>query len=94
MKNESIETLGSRLGDAALRTLVRLCPEIRSASTETLDAACAAMRAKSREVIDEPLDDAKAAPWMAQVAFQTAVLTLAQEGIKVVRASATTEARG
>jgi hypothetical protein len=43
------------------------------------------MRAKAREAIDELLDDAKAAPWLAEVAFTSAVLTLANEGVRVLR---------
>lgn len=81
----SIDLLGQRLGTAALTTLVRLCPEIRIASPARQEAACAAMRAKSKEAIDELLDDAQAAPWLAEVVFASAVLTLANEGIKVLR---------
>ena len=82
---QTLDTLANKLGQAALATLVRLCPEARTASNDQLDAACAAMRAKSREAINEVLDDTKAAPWMAEVAFASAVMTLAHEGIKVVR---------
>jgi hypothetical protein len=81
----NIDALGQRLGTAALTTLVRLCPEIRTASPARQEAACAAMRAKAREAIDELLDDAKAAPWLAEVAFTSAVLTLANEGVRVLR---------
>ncbi len=83
----SIDLLGQRLGTAALTTLVRLCPEIRIASPARQEAACAAMRAKAGETIDELLDDAKATPWLAEVTFASAVLTLANEGIKVLRGS-------
>ncbi len=86
MNTIAIETLGQRLGTAALTTLVRLCPEIRIASPARQEAACAAMRAKSKDAIDELLSDAKAAPWLAEVAFASAVLTLANEGIKALRA--------
>jgi hypothetical protein len=81
----TIDTLGKKLGDAALTTFVRLCPEVRSATAEQLDAACAAMRAKSGEVVKQLLDDARDAPWIAHIAFQTAALTLAHEGLKVMR---------
>ncbi len=81
----SIDALGQRLGTAALTALVRLCPEIRTASPARQEAACAAMRAMSRIAIDELLADAKAAPWLAEVAFASAVLSLANEGIKVLR---------
>lgn len=85
----SIDLLGQRLGTAALTTLVRLCPEMRTAnlSPARQEAACAAMRAKSKDAIDELLSDAKAAPWLAEVAFASAVLTLANEGIRVLRAA-------
>ncbi len=81
----SIDLLGQKLGTAALTTLVRLCPEIETASPAQQEAACAAMRAKAKEAVDELLDDAKAAPWLAEVAFASAVLTLANEGVKVLR---------
>lgn len=82
---DKIDALGQRLGHESLATLVRLCPEIREASPERLEAACAAMRAKAGEALDELLADAKDAPWLAQVAFTTAVLTLAHEGIRVIK---------
>ena len=85
MNQTAIDTLGQRLGQAALTVLVRICPETRSASNDQLEAACAAMRAKSKPVVDELLADAKAAPAMAEIAFQTAALTLAQEGVRVLR---------
>jgi hypothetical protein len=83
---QTIDTLGKKLGDAALTLLVRLYPDVRQASDAQLEAACAAMRAKSRAVIDELIDDAKAAPWVAHIAFQTAALTLAHEGIQALKA--------
>jgi anthranilate phosphoribosyltransferase len=66
--------------------LVRLYPDVRQASDAQLEAACAAMRAKSRAVIDELIDDAKDAPGVAHIAFQTAALTLAHEGIQALKA--------
>lgn len=80
-----LDALGQRLGHEALTTLVRLCPEVRDASPERLESACAAMRAKVAEALDELLADAKDAPWLAHVVFTTAVLTLAQEGIRVIK---------
>ena len=58
---------------------------IREASPEHQEAACAAMRAKLGEALDELLGDAKDAPWLAHVAFATAVLTLAHAGIRVIK---------
>ncbi len=58
----NIDILGQKLGTAALTTLVRLCPEIRTASPARQEAACTAMRAKAGETIDELLTNAKAAP--------------------------------
>ena len=81
----NLETLGNRLATAALTTLIELCPELRTASDELREAACAAMRAKSGEAIDELLDDGKACPWMAETIFASAVMTLANEGVKVLR---------
>lgn len=85
---QTIDTLGKKLGDAALTLLVRLYPEVRQATSTQLEAACAAMRAKSRTVIDELLDDARHAPGVAHLAFQTAALTLAHEGIRMLKDSA------
>jgi hypothetical protein len=87
MNTAAIESLGNKLGHAALTTLVRLCPEIRTASPAQQEAACAAMRAQSKVAIDELLADAKAAPGLTNVAFASAVLTLAHAGIKVLRAA-------
>jgi len=84
---KNLDTLGNQLGHAALTTLVRLCPEVRTASKAQLDTVCAAMRAKSGEAIDELLDDGKACPWMAETIFASAVMTLANEGIKVLRSA-------
>jgi hypothetical protein len=82
---QEIEALGAKLGRAALIAFVQLCPEARTATPEKLEAACAAMRAKGGDAYDQLIKDAKDAPWMAQIAFNTAVLTLAHEGIKVMR---------
>jgi len=81
----NLDTLGNKLATAALTTLIRLCPEIRTASDEVREAACAAMRAKSGEAIDELLEDGKACPWMAETIFASAVMTLVNAGIKVLR---------
>ena len=81
----NLETLGNKLGTAALTTLIRLCPEIRTASDDLREAACAAMRAKSQQAIDELLDDGQACPWMAETIFASAVMTLVNAGIKVLR---------
>ena len=85
MYADKLDTLGKKLADTALTLLVRLYPEVRQASTTELDAACAAMRARSRSVI-ELIDDAKDAPGVAHIAFQTAALTLAHEGIQTLKA--------
>lgn len=85
MNTAAIDTLGKKLGEAALTLLVRLAPEARTAPDDRLEAACAAMRAKAREVVDELLADAQAAPSVAEIAFRTAALTLAHEGIRVLR---------
>jgi hypothetical protein len=45
------------------------------------------MRATARPVVDELIDDACDAPWVAHIAFQSAALTLAQEGIRVLEAA-------
>jgi hypothetical protein len=83
---DKLDTLGKKLGDAALTLLVRLYPDVKSASDAELDAACAAMRAKARQAIDQLIDDAKEAPGVSHIAFQTAALTLAHEGIQALKA--------
>jgi len=87
MNTAPIDALGHKLGQAALTALVRICPEVRSASNEQLELACAVMRAKSKQVVEDLLADANGAPWIADFAFQAAVLTLAQEGAQALRAS-------
>jgi hypothetical protein len=82
---DKIDALGQRIGQDALTLLIRLCPDIGEAPPERREAACAAMRAKVDEAIDVFLADARDAPWLAPVAFTTAVLTLAHEGIRVIK---------
>jgi hypothetical protein len=84
-QTSNLDTLGNQLATAALTTLIRLCPEIRTASHELREAALVAMRARSREVVDELLDDTQACPGMAETIFASAALTLAQAGITVLR---------
>ena len=87
MNTAPIDELGHKLGQAALTALARICPEVRSASNEQLELACAVMRANSKQVVEDLLADAQGAPWIADIAFQAAVLTLAQEGAQALRAS-------
>ena len=82
---QSLDTLGHKLGEAALTLLVRLYPEVRQARPEERDAACAAMRAQVGPVLDELLTDAREAPTVAHVAFQSAALSLAQAGIQALK---------
>ena len=85
MNVEKIDTLGQKMGEAAVRTLVRLVPNIREVPNDRLEAACVAMRATARDAVDPLLDDAKAAPWLAEMAFTSAVLSVAQAGAAVLR---------
>jgi hypothetical protein len=85
MDANKLDSLGKKLADAALTLLVRLYPAVRQASNAELEAACAAMRARSRSVLDELIDDARAAPGVAHFAFQSAALSLAHEGIRVLQ---------
>ena len=85
MDANKLDSLGKKLADAALTLLVRLYPAVRQASNAELEAARAAMRARSRSVIDELIDDARAAPGVAHFAFQSAALSLAHEGIRVLQ---------
>ena len=83
-----IDELGQRLADQAFRTLISLCPEIRSASPARQEAVCAAMRAKVVPSIDSLLEDARVAPCLAEAAFHNAVLTLALAGVEALQANA------
>ncbi|NVZ10078.1 hypothetical protein HW932_12490 [Allochromatium humboldtianum] len=86
-RTDSLDTLGHKLGEAALTLLVRLYPQVRQASNAQLDAACAAMRAQVGPVLDELLTEAREAPTVAHVAFQSAALSLAQAGIQALKDS-------
>ncbi len=79
------DTLGNQLATAAITTLTRLCPEIRTASNDLREAALGAMRAKSEEVADKLIDATFQTPWAAGDALDAAALTLATEGVKVIR---------
>ena len=85
LNSANLNALGQRIGHEALTTLVRLCPEVRDASPERLEAACAAMRGKVPEAVDELLTDVNDAPWLYQVAFTSAVLTLVHAGVQVIK---------
>ena len=86
MNATSPDMLATKLAKAALTVLVRTCrQEMIAASRDELAAACAAMRAKSRAVMAQLLDDARAAPWVAEAAFHAAALDLAQAGIASLR---------
>jgi len=85
---QRIDALGQRLADQAFRTLISLCPEIKSASTARQQAVCAAMRAKVAPAIDSLLEDARLAPCLAEAAFHNAVLTLALAGVEALQATA------
>ena len=83
---QNMERLGAGIANGALTTLIRLYPAIREANEAQRERACAAMRAKTRVVVDQMLDDTKAAPWLATTSLQLAILSLAKEGIKVLKA--------
>ena len=83
-----IDELGQRLADQAFRTLISLCPEIRSASPAHQEAVCAAMRTKVAPSIDSLLEDARLAPCLAEAAVHNAVLTLALAGVEALQAKA------
>jgi hypothetical protein len=88
MNSTPSDALATKLAEAALTVLVRTCrQELAAASRDELEAACAAMRAKSRAVMGQLLDDARAAPWVAEAAFYAAALDLAQAGITTLRKS-------
>ena len=82
----NMDTLGTTLAMGSLKALVRLYPAIRDATEAQQEMACAAMRVKSREVVDQVLDDIRAAPWLTKPSLQWAILTMASEGIRVLKA--------
>lgn len=84
---QRIDALGQRLAAQAFRTLISLCPEIKTASPARQEAVCAAMRAKVAPAIDSLLKDAQLAPCLAEAAFHNAVLTLALVGVEALQAS-------
>jgi len=80
------DTLAVKLAEAALTILVRACrKEVATASNAELETACASMRACARTVVDQLLDDARNAPWIAESAFHAAALELAEAGIASLR---------
>jgi hypothetical protein len=85
---QRIDALGQRLADQAFRTLINLCPEIKSASPARQEFVCAAMRTKVAPAIDSLLEDARLVPCLAEAAFHNAVLTLALAGVEALQASA------
>jgi hypothetical protein len=85
---QRIDALGQRLAEQAFRTLISLCPEIKTASQARQEAVCAAMRAKVAPAIDSLLEDARLAPCLAEAAFHNAVLTLALAGVEALQANA------
>jgi hypothetical protein len=86
MDPTKIDALGTRLAQAAMTMVVRTCREqVARATHEELDDVCAAMRARSRPVVNRLIDDAKAAPWIAEAAFAAAVADMAQAGIAALR---------
>jgi hypothetical protein len=86
MNTKSTDTLADKLAEAALTILVRTCrKEIAAASKDELETALAAMRSRAKPVLSQLLDDAKAGPWIAELAFHAAALDLAQAGIATLR---------
>lgn len=86
MNTTAPDTLAVKLAEAALTILVRACrKEVATASNAELETACASMRARARTVVDQLLDDARNAPWIAEAAFHAAALELAEAGIASLR---------
>lgn len=86
MNKPAPDTLAIKLAEAAMTVLVRVCrDEVATASNAQLEAACASMRASAKTVVDQLLDDARTAPWIAETAFHAAALELAEAGISSLR---------
>ena len=84
---QRIDALVQHLADQGFRTLISLCPEIKTASPARQEAVCAAMRAKVPPAVDSLLKDTQLAPCLAEAAFHNAVLTLALAGVKAWQAN-------
>ncbi|MSQ50036.1 MAG: hypothetical protein EXR30_06545 [Betaproteobacteria bacterium] len=87
MNTNAIDTLGKKLGGAALTLLIDLYPAVSHATTAQQDDACAGMRAKSKSLVDALFDDVREEPWVAHLAFKPAALSLAHEGCRRSSAS-------
>ncbi len=87
MNTTVLDTLANKLAHDALVALIRLCPEIRTASEARKEAVCAGMRTVSKDTINQLMDDAADAPGVSHIAYQTAVLNIAHAGIKTLRSA-------
>jgi hypothetical protein len=86
MNTQTSGTLADKLAEAALTILVRTCrKEVAVARKDELEIALTAMRERAKPVLDQLLDDARQAPWIAEMAFHAAALDLAQAGIATLR---------
>lgn len=90
MNTKALTLLADKLSHTALTMLVRTCPAIRNATAAQQEGVCAAMRAQVPGVIDELLEGAQDAPWVADAAFALAALTLAQAGRDALQQAANT----
>jgi len=93
MNTQALTLLSDKLSHTALTMLVRTCPAIRNATATQQEGACAAMRAQVPCVIDELLEGAQDAPWVADAAFALAALSLAQAGRDALQQAAKTESK-
>ncbi|TAL72876.1 MAG: hypothetical protein EPN79_02215 [Burkholderiaceae bacterium] len=86
MNLENLDSLGSKIAYAAMTIMVRTCRiEVAAASNADVEAALASMRARARVAVDQLLDDAQGAPWIAETAAQAAAFELAEAGIATLR---------
>ena len=81
------DSLGLSLANDALTLLVRLYPAVCTAADEDLDSACAAMQATVQSAVEDFTRDAREAPTMANAAYRTAVMSIALEGIRSLKAA-------
>lgn len=88
MDMQKIDSLGVAMAQKAMLAFVKLWPDCKGTSTEVLQAACDAMKAEAKAAVSEFLADSKdAPPYLAELAFRSAVLSLASAGIKAAKAA-------
>ena len=83
MSHRHLDTLGERFANDALRVLAQH-PRLPETPDAVIEQALAAMRQAASAAMSECLEDTRAAPHLAQAAYQSAVLSVALAGLDVI----------